>query len=244
MSVASITSSPTADGWGAQLHEWLRGDQYRHYARLRILENLYADQPFNTMLDIGCGTGHLLQHYIAKNVTGIGIDYSPTIITHHAREKKFPASQADVNDMPFVEASFDLVTCFGLIEHLDDPIGALSEIRRITQPGGRAMITVPRITGVFPFLVPFWYVSGGRYKYGWQNMVGKMYTKKRFTQQLHAAGWQIETLHPFKGGSVLEWLNLPFNANAARFIETNPIARSFFSIMQVAICRNTGERAQ
>jgi ubiquinone/menaquinone biosynthesis C-methylase UbiE len=134
-----------------------------------------------------------------------------------------------------------MVTCFGLIEHLNRPIEALSEIRRITQPNGRAMITVPRLMGVFPALVPFWYISGGRYKHGWQNMVGHMYTQNAFRQQLQDAGWTVESLCPFKGSSVLEWLNLPYRTQWANFIETNAIARSIFSIMHVAICRNTGD---
>lgn len=241
MSVALTSTTPQTDGWGEQLDEWLRGDQYRHHARLRILEQMYHQEAFTSMLDIGCGTGHILNHYIAKGVTGIGIDNSPIIMDYHAHQQGFPASQADVNALPFKNNSFDLITCFGLIEHLDNPIGALSEMRRITKVGGRAMITVPRLMGVFPFLVPFWYISGGRYRHGWQNMVGHMYTQSLFRKQLQAAGWTIDTLYPFKGCSVLEWLNLPYRSQWANFIETNPIARSIFSIMQVAICRNTGD---
>jgi SAM-dependent methyltransferase len=241
MSMSLTHTKPKADGWGEQLDEWLRGDQYRHYARLRILEDLHTEQPFSSMLDIGCGTGHILKHYIAKGVTGVGIDNSPTITEYHANQQWFPASRADVNSMPFQNQSFDMVTCFGLIEHLDKPIESLAEIRRVTKPGGRAMITVPRLVGVFPILVPFWYMSGGRYRHGWQNMVGRMYTRKRFHRQLQDAGWIIESLCPFKGSSVLEWLNLPYHPQLATFIETNPIARSIFSIMHVAICRNTGD---
>lgn len=231
----------SADGWGAQLEEWLEGDPYRHYARLRILEAMYARRPFVRMLDIGCGTGHLLRHFVQKGVTGIGIDTSPAIVAHHARRRWFPLSQADVNALPFATGSFDMLTCLGLIEHLDNPICALSELRRVTAPGGQAMITVPRLIGPFPFLVPLWYLSGGRHRFGWQAMVGRMYTRRRFRRQLETSGWHIESLAPFKGSSVLEWLNLPFRAGLAEAVETHPLLRGLLSIMLVAICKNPGD---
>ena len=46
MSVVLTKTPPQTDGWGEQLNEWMRGDQYRHHARLRILENLYTKQLF------------------------------------------------------------------------------------------------------------------------------------------------------------------------------------------------------
>lgn len=241
MPTVALHNKTTTDGWGAQLEEWLRGDQYRHYARLRILENLYAQTPFTRMLDIGCGTGHLLQHFIQKGVRGFGIDNSPTIVSHHAHQRWFPASQADVNAMPFRKGSFDMLTCLGLIEHLDDSIAALSEMRRVTAQNGRALITVPRLAGPFPVLVPLWYLSDGRYRYGWKNMVGRMYTQRQFRAELQAAGWEIESLAPFKGSSILEWLHIPFNTRLSEFVERNAIAKSALSIMLAAVCKNTGD---
>jgi SAM-dependent methyltransferase len=49
----------------------------------------------------------------------------------------------DVCQIPFADASFDLVLATDIIEHVDDDVQALTELRRVLTPGGRAIITVP-----------------------------------------------------------------------------------------------------
>jgi SAM-dependent methyltransferase len=45
--------------------------------------------------------------------------------------------------LPFEDASFDLVTGLDVVEHLDDDVAGLSEMRRVLRPGGRAVLFVP-----------------------------------------------------------------------------------------------------
>ena len=42
---------------------------YRHYARLNILEDLFEHSNFSTMLDVGCGSGALLEHFAKKELS-------------------------------------------------------------------------------------------------------------------------------------------------------------------------------
>jgi SAM-dependent methyltransferase len=49
----------------------------------------------------------------------------------------------DVTDIPFADGSFDVVVCNHVLEHVDDDLKALSELRRVVRPGGWAMIQVP-----------------------------------------------------------------------------------------------------
>lgn len=225
------------DGWGDQLQDWIDNGQYRHYAHLRILEYLYEDERFGSFLDVGCGRGDLLSHFSQRGVRCLGMDYSPTITAYHSAHRVFPVVRASVNSIPLAPDRFDLISCLGLIEHLDDPVGALRELREVTRPGGRAVITVPRRLGVFPVLVPLWYFSGNRCRYGWRNMVGRMYSQKLLRNQLSAAGWEVEYISPFKGGSVLEWLGLPFVRSLSELVEGNPVLRALLSIMLVAVGR-------
>jgi SAM-dependent methyltransferase len=51
--------------------------------------------------------------------------------------------QADVTDLPFGEASFDLALCFHVLEHVPDDRAAIAELYRVLRPGGTALIQVP-----------------------------------------------------------------------------------------------------
>ena len=49
----------------------------------------------------------------------------------------------DIHDMPFEENSFDVIFCNHVLEHVDDDIKAMSEIRRVLRPGGWAILQIP-----------------------------------------------------------------------------------------------------
>lgn len=231
-----------AEGWGAQLSEWLARDAYRHYARKRIITDLIQKEHVTTYLDVGCGSGHLISDFSSDIDVCVGVDLSKEIISYHAKNSDLLIAQAAINHLPFPDNSFDLVTCFGLVEHLLAPEKALCELLRITQPGGRAFISVPRLVGPFPLLVPLWYFTGGRYKFGWKNMVGRMYTKKHLQKQLAESGWSIQDIFPFKATSLLEWCGLPFAERIAEIFESNSIFKKSSSIMLGAICRKNLEQ--
>jgi SAM-dependent methyltransferase len=52
-------------------------------------------------------------------------------------------TQGEVTALPFADASFDLVCALDIIEHVDDELGALSEISRVAKPGGTLLISTP-----------------------------------------------------------------------------------------------------
>ena len=102
--------------------------------------------PLNSLriLDAGCGEGFTLAKLyelkIGKELAGI--DYSKIAID--TAKEIFPYLNVKVGDiykLPFKEDSFDLVICTEVFEHLDNPVGALKEIERVTSK--YALITVP-----------------------------------------------------------------------------------------------------
>lgn len=108
------------------------------------------------VLDVGCGLGGKTVPMATSGAAGVvGIDTDPEKI-HWARTLAAGAGVENVSFavqsaslLGFPECHFDLVLLADVIEHLDDPLGALSECARILRPGGRALIGFP------PYLSPW-----------------------------------------------------------------------------------------
>ena len=72
----------------------------------------------------------------------IGVDASPLAVDA-TRRRGLEAHQGLVETLPFADASFDLVTCLDVVEHTPDDVRTLTELRRVTRPGGHVVVTVP-----------------------------------------------------------------------------------------------------
>ena len=94
-------------------------------------------------LDIGCGTG-INADYLGRYGFDItGIDLSETAIIKF-REKGYIGIVHDIsNGLPFDNNSFELVFASEVIEHMDDIIDFLNEIKRVLKPGGTLLLSTP-----------------------------------------------------------------------------------------------------
>ena len=114
-------------------------------------------RPSEHVLDVACGTG-VVARLITRtpgrigNVTGLDSNASMLAV---AEAVTIPADavewrRAPAEDMPFPDASFDVVLCQMGLQFMEDLAGALSEMRRVSRPGGRVLVSVPGpIMGVF-----------------------------------------------------------------------------------------------
>lgn len=113
--------------------------------RARVLAEARALAPAR-VLDAGCGegvvSGWLAQALPDAQVTGL--EARPEALAEfrrrHGPEPRLRAVEGDLYAMPFEAASFDLVVCTEVLEHLDAPGRALAEMRRV---GGALLLTVP-----------------------------------------------------------------------------------------------------
>jgi ubiquinone/menaquinone biosynthesis C-methylase UbiE len=121
----------------------VRRDEWRWLTRQ--LDTRQAAPP--RLLDIGCGNGALLMALADRLATGVGVDISPAMIERAQRRARAAAGSAshlrfvaiDGPQLPFPDASFDVVTSFLSFRYLDwDPI--MGEIRRVLAPGGQLLI--------------------------------------------------------------------------------------------------------
>ncbi len=121
-------------------HWWFEG-------RRRLLGNVIRGlgvSPNARVLDIGTSTGTNLRMLRDLGFTHVeGLDSSSEAI-RWCREKGLGnVSQGDVCAMPFEDETFDLVLATDIIEHVEDDLLALTEIRRVLRTGAPAVITVP-----------------------------------------------------------------------------------------------------
>jgi ubiquinone/menaquinone biosynthesis C-methylase UbiE len=102
--------------------------------------------PDDTVLDVACGPGLLACAFarVAKHATGI--DMTPAMLEQarktqqDQRLKNVSWEQGDVYALPFPDAHFSIVSSRFVFHHLQDPLAALKEMKRVCMPGGRVVV--------------------------------------------------------------------------------------------------------
>ena len=115
-----------------------------------IAERL-KDVPYESLLDVGCGTGFLLDILSKrKSARYVGLDLSVEMIK--MAEKKRIAGAVFVNGssdrLPFSDSEFDVVTCSQSFHHYPRPDRAMSEAYRVLKKGGIYILSDTGIGGI------------------------------------------------------------------------------------------------
>ncbi|HYT50500.1 MAG TPA: class I SAM-dependent methyltransferase [Pyrinomonadaceae bacterium] len=130
------------------------------------------------ILDVGCGTGANLQ-MLSQFGAAEGVDVSSEALEFCRARGLTNVKQGAAETLPHGDASFDLVTGLDVIEHLDDDVAGLREMRRVLRPGGRALLFVP----AFMFL------------WGVQDDIShhrRRYDLRELKQKVNEAGLSVE----------------------------------------------------
>jgi len=111
--------------------------------------------PYETLLDVGCGTGFLID-LMAKHRPAryTGLDLSPEMI-RMAEGKQIEGAAFTVGSadrLPFPDRSFDIVTCSQSFHHYPYPDKAMAEVLRVLKPGGLYILSDTGIGGVGGFI--------------------------------------------------------------------------------------------
>ncbi len=108
-----------------------------------IRKELHAD---SRCVDVGCGTGFMVERIADLGIHITGIDSSETLIAFAQRRMVHrPNVQLHVSsilDLPSY-GTFDALLCLDVIEHIEDDAAALQMLRRACRPGGKLILTVP-----------------------------------------------------------------------------------------------------
>jgi len=130
------------------------------------------------ILDVGCGTGANLK-MLAAYGSAEGVDISPQAVDFCRERGLDSVKLGAIEHLPYESGSFELVTALDVVEHLDDDVAGLREMRRVLRRDGRVLLFVP----AFMFL------------WGVQDDVSnhrRRYTLPGLLQAVEAAGFAVE----------------------------------------------------
>lgn len=104
-----------------------------------------AINPADRVLDVGCGTGELLSRLAAKypEAALAGMDPVPEMlaIAKGKLSEKVDLRVGWANELPWPDASFDIVVSCNMFHYITHPVAAIQEMERVLVPGGRLLIT-------------------------------------------------------------------------------------------------------
>lgn len=95
------------------------------------------------LLDLGCGTGGVLMH-LSEFGQAYGMDPSPEA-AKYCSERGLCITLGSGMELPYRDETFGTVLALDVIEHVEDDVAILREVRRVLKPGGVVIITVPAL---------------------------------------------------------------------------------------------------
>jgi ubiquinone/menaquinone biosynthesis C-methylase UbiE/DNA-binding transcriptional ArsR family regulator len=146
--VRSTRQDQASRYFAAQAPRW---DQVRslHLDEAKVesaLLGVFGDQPPKSLLDIGTGTGRILQLMAPRIGFGLGVDLSREMLTvaranlDRTSLRNCQVRQGDMYHLPLPDGSFDAATLHNVLRFADDPGAALAEAARVLRPGGRLVV--------------------------------------------------------------------------------------------------------
>jgi ubiquinone/menaquinone biosynthesis C-methylase UbiE/DNA-binding transcriptional ArsR family regulator len=105
-----------------------------------------GDKSFRSLLDLGTGTGRMLELFGPEIERGLGLDLSLDMLQlardrlERAGLKNCSVRQGDLYDLPLANDSFDVVILHQVLHFLDDGARAIHEAARVLRPGGRLLV--------------------------------------------------------------------------------------------------------
>ena len=125
-----------------------------------LLAALAGDLVPHRVLDVGCGTGRLLERLARSwpEAEMIGVDPAPGMVevarAKHQGDARFRFEIAAAEELPFSDATFDLALSTVSFHHWSNPLRGLREVARVIRPGARLFLADAYPGGVLRLLAP------------------------------------------------------------------------------------------
>jgi 2-polyprenyl-3-methyl-5-hydroxy-6-metoxy-1,4-benzoquinol methylase len=165
------------------------------------------------VLEVACGRGGFAKLLASRGAVMFGADFSETAL--RIAQSKVPANreravhiglaQADAQQLPYADESFDIVVSCETIEHLPDPGSALKELARVCRTGGLLYLTTPNYFNAMGLYQIYACLRGRTATPGSDQPLDRVFLFPEVRRMLKHAGWEIVhsdgTVHqlPFPG---------------------------------------------
>jgi len=130
------------------------------------------------LLDVGCGVGIFMQNLKEIGWNAIGVDMSDASV-EHAKSRGLKVKLGKIEDMKLKSNSFDVITLFQTIEHIEDPIKTLKKIYSLLRKDGLLVITTPNEESLMAKIL-------GKYWFGYRNIEHLYFFNKRSLAKMQA----------------------------------------------------------
>jgi len=160
-------------------HWWYRG-------RRRVIRAELGRLPLPAradILDAGCGSGRTMQELAGYGAVQ-GVELSESAVEVARARGVGEVVIGRLEELPWPEESFDLITCLDVIEHTPDDRLTLAELRRVCRVGGYLLVTVP----AYPLLWSEHDVANHHFR---------RYSRSSLRSAARGAGWTVERMSSF-----------------------------------------------
>jgi SAM-dependent methyltransferase len=160
-------------------HWWYRG-------RRRIIRSELDKLPLPVgahVLDAGCGSGRTLEE-LERYGQVHGIELSPEAAEVARARGSGEVRVGRLEELPWDDATFDLITCLDVIEHTPDDRVTLRELRRVSKPGGWLLVTVPAYQALWS-------------SHDEANQHYRRYVRSMLRAAAADTGWRVERMTSF-----------------------------------------------
>ena len=136
-----LTGAVNGRLWGARAADWSALQEARVAPAYHAAFERAGVAAGTELLDVGCGAGLAAMLAAARGSNVTGIDAAEAML--EIARSRVPAAEfyvGDIQQLPFADSRFDLVTGFNAFQYAADPACALGEARRVTRPGGHVIV--------------------------------------------------------------------------------------------------------
>jgi ubiquinone/menaquinone biosynthesis C-methylase UbiE len=173
--------------------QWAWAEAFQE-ERNALLDSLAPERPAGTALDLGCGTGVMLDRLGRRFPRVLGLDISQEMLEGYDLSR-LPAGlqlallRGDMGALPLRAGSVDVVVCRSALHHMEDEAAVLAEIARVLKPDGRLVLGEPANDNLLTRAARAWVRR--RPSYGKIHTIDRAYTRAQLRALLQGAGLRV-----------------------------------------------------